>query len=334
MPAATGNFDPLPLLTATQVPQGAPFAGAVVQAPAGKIDWYFANTGLRWMVHRAPQLVYAHILAYANNVDPDGSIRDVVFPAGDFTKPASERPASDSDDACAASFVSLVSEYLIQHGSNMLRSTFAVDLATLISNNMDSNRFPNGMIKRYKNAHTPASGNTVALLMDNCECCRAFYDLSRYFQLHGNADLAAQYAALAAKTLKALEGFYDSTINAWRWAYDPSVPNYPIGNKFYADGVAQVWPDLMGLPTPGQWKVNGYTNLNAIAPNWPGQKVDDFPWVSLIVEAIQQGDFDRAKSHLNYVNTCAAQNANRPYMTVLELGWYQYAIDLMGLWPI
>lgn len=95
--------------------------GALLVAPGGALNWYFANLGLGFAARHLSlaeleSLVLAHLEAYLRNLTPDLIALDVVFPtwAGPLAPTSWVRPVRDrdSDDSYAATTVSLAARAL------------------------------------------------------------------------------------------------------------------------------------------------------------------------------------------------------------------------------
>ncbi|CAN5896839.1 hypothetical protein BH11PSE12_BH11PSE12_33230 [soil metagenome] len=92
------------------------FTGAYVMAPHASLNWYFANLGLLPIVqylnsNELDMYIRGYLDQYLRRLEANFSIRDVAFSSGD---PAGnyQLVLSDSDDAYAATFLSLVARYL------------------------------------------------------------------------------------------------------------------------------------------------------------------------------------------------------------------------------
>ncbi|MGN6167106.1 MAG: hypothetical protein ACTHQQ_02910, partial [Solirubrobacteraceae bacterium] len=107
------TLDPLRLVREDRIPEG-PYRGGFLVAPNGKLNWYFANLGLRAFIRDMPTDVRTYLDLYIAHLRPDATIQDVIFAGSDWDHP--QLLDSDSDDSYAASFLSLAIAYTRQTG--------------------------------------------------------------------------------------------------------------------------------------------------------------------------------------------------------------------------
>jgi hypothetical protein len=312
--AQARGFDPLRLLEEHRIKRGQ-YGGSYVVAPAteARLNWYFANLGLRAFVRDIAPNVRAYLDLYIANLQPDRTVRDVIL--------VSDQPVlfqdSDSDDSYAATFISLAVTYARVSGD---RAWFIANLPVIrdvAARNLIHNRSPRGLTYNYQD---PTKGR-VAYLQDNTEVYRALADLAAYLASIGNNAEARTYATEAATTLRGIQTLFDASTSTWRWAADSDVPLSTTA--CYPDAVSQVFPEAFGVPVPAAWRAAGYAHLNRYQSAWPTSMCPDYPWVLLGYVAAIRGDTQRARAKLSHIERLAAEPANRGLITINELGWYR-----------
>jgi hypothetical protein len=175
----------------------------------------------------------AYLNAYLAHVDPLGGIADVLpQPTGVYAP-----IAPDSEDAYAATFLSLASRYLIESRDNAWWQASAPTLSAIAYAKLLTQFKPNGLIRASKTDDT-------GYLMDNVEDyagLRAF--ASALTETH--APDARYVTAFVAPLGNAIHGLYDKSAQAFRWSdSDPIGPLVP-----YPACAAQLYPQLYSVTT-------------------------------------------------------------------------------------
>ncbi len=188
--------------------------------------------------------------------------------------------------------------------------------------------------------------NWAAFLEDNCEVYAGLSDFVACLRKTGHAADASRYSNAMGKTLSGILTLFNTDASNWWYDYQPppaSNPqgppvHSPVGTGFYPDLVSQVFTQAYSVPVPTLWGTDGYAYLNQNAPDWPiGKcntptgKCDDFPWILLGYVAAKRGDKATALRQVNHIKAISTDPAQRQYLTINELGWYQRTIDLLGI---
>lgn len=131
-----------------------------------------------------------------------------------------------------------------------------------------------------------SSRNHVALFMDNVEVYAALKDVARAQSRFGDYRAAAGADDAALKLASAIERvFWDSRNQRFR----PSTQKTPPA--FYPDVVGQVFPWLVGMPTPGaDARVAWSAWRNKFASAWLERRHDVHPWGLVAMAAARVGD--------------------------------------------
>ncbi len=205
-----------------------PYAGAYRLDANGAVNWYFATTALLRLRRLPLTVTRAYLDAYLAHLDPSGGIADALPQPNGIYAPM----APDSEDAYAATFLSLASRYLaVSHDlvwwHERVATLQAMAYAKLLTQFKDD-----GLIR--------ASGtDATGYLMDNVEDyagLRAFAGALRATHTGDDAYVASFVAPLGA----AIHRLYDERDHAFRWSdNDPMGPFVP-----YPACVAQLYPQL------------------------------------------------------------------------------------------
>ena len=210
-----------------------PYAGAFRLAPGGAVNWYFATTSLL-RLRRLPLVeTRAYLNAYLAHVDPEGGIADVLPMQTGIYAPI----APDSEDAYAATILSLASRYRLEAHDNAWWQTSVPTLSAIAYAKLLTQFKQNGLIRASK---TDGTG----YLMDNVEDyagLRAF--ASALTETH--ASNARYVTAFVAPLGIAIHGLYDESVQAFRWSdSNPLGPLTP-----YPACTAQLYPQLYSVTT-------------------------------------------------------------------------------------
>ena len=319
-PPAYQGFDPLPYLQENRVSAG-PYAGAYVVAPAGYLNWYFANLGLKPFVKKTPGTVKQYLNSYIRHLTPQYTIRDVEFDSqrGGYLGPTKLRP-SDSDDSYAATFLSLAVAYSRENRDQAWFKTNLGVLKQVANANLVQARYPSGLTHVFQDRHK----YDVAYLEDNCEVYRGLKDFADYLQALGDPD-AARYQAAASSVAQGIASLYLPKQKAFVIMANATS----VGTKFYPDTVSQIFPEAFSVPlgkNTSALYANGYQYLNTYSPGWQKGTFDPYPWMMVGYVAAKRGDTARADAQVQHLTRLI--RADRAKVTISELGFYQLIRDI------
>jgi hypothetical protein len=279
--------------------------GAIGRYPdQGWVMPYFANFAAMAMLEdvNAHLLVERYLNWYLANLEDDGTIKDYYYDENLNAK----KGGPDSEDAYAASYLSLVAAY---HARTRKVNWVRKNLPAL-------KKVANCIVKL-----TDRDGLTFALakyrvkyLMDNCEVYRGLADFAGLLDYLG--DQEASFFHDRAKAVAT--GIEKSLWDARRTCYYPSKTGWWLRpgvnlKKFYPDATCQLFPSLYGLIEPDSERAaNLYKLFNSNHPEWLTIKPPDYPWVILGYCASLHGDYKRAYEKLRYVRDeyIAAKSGN------------------------
>lgn len=300
-----------------------PLSGAYRVAPAGRINWYFANLGLRYFVDAQPQRVAQYLstyIAFTRATSDQWRIHDVNF-ADAYTPAGPTLLEPDSDDAYAGTFLSLAAAYVGTQNDRAWFTQHRADLLNIAQANIINSLKASGLPSVFQN---PAQAGGVGYLMDACEAYAGLRDLASLLEGYGDP-AAPQLRAAAGRVAQGIAGLYDAAQGRWQVADVPAAQS----SGLYPLGTAQIFAEVYGVPaaTAAQAKVRadaGWATLNALAPNWyKSSQYDAFPWVMLSYAAMKRGQVTAGLSHLEYVKKSYAFLGGR--LTINELGFYRAA---------
>lgn len=317
---AAAPIDAVAEIKALRIPSG-PYAGGYELAPNGRLNWYFANLGLLPLV---PLLgaadLQTFILPYLNlylaHTDPVAStIADIDFPYGRANTTVFKKVLSDSDDAYAATFLSLASRYVVFSGNWAWWEARKAALKNIAYRNLALTAKPSGLTSVFQapRSQTNASG----YLMDNCEGYRGLRDFAAVLRSRSELAEANYYDLLATN---AAEGIARLLYKTSAQAFLPSDATLAPRTEFYPGTTCQVYPQAFGLRELTGRFAAGWNYLNTQSPGWETGRHDPFPWAILGYVAALRGQSGQARSQLAAINTTFA--ANRSLVTINELGFY------------
>ena len=210
-----------------------PYAGAFRLAPTGAVNWYFATTSLLRLRQLPLPETRAYLNAYLAHLDPLEGIADALpMPTGIYAP-----IAPDSEDAYAATILSLAARYRLESHDNAWWRANVATLSAIAYAKLLTQFKSNGLIRASKT-------NATGYLMDNVEDyagLRAF--ASALTETHA-AD-ARYVSAFVAPLGNAIHGLYDESAQAFRWSdSDPIGPLVP-----YPACAAQLYPQLYSVTT-------------------------------------------------------------------------------------
>ncbi|MFN8195242.1 MAG: hypothetical protein U0R80_13280 [Nocardioidaceae bacterium] len=313
-------------LTATSVPHATEgearsldLSGALLVAPYGALNWYFANLALAWSVPSLPlaqvrTVVLPHLEAYLRNLEPDLTIKDVAFPTyeGGVAPTSWERPARDrdSDDSYAATLLTPATRALLRlHASSrhreLARDWWSTHRATLTS------IARTGLVEQIKADDLTATFRTdlpvpsfvpdrdtasVGYLMDGCEVQRGLRDLAAFVRVMGSG--GGGFADAADRVARGVHRLWDRHPGAYRPSdADLGFHDTPAAQRsaFYPWVTAQVFPTLVDLPRE---RVRGAAAWAFVARHgsdwstWPNHArpglPDPYPWALVALAAARR----------------------------------------------
>lgn len=253
--------------------------GALLVAPYGGLNWYFANLGLGFAVPllslaELETLVLPHLDAYLRNLTADLIALDVVFPTwtGPVTPTSWARPVRDrdSDDSYAATAVSLAARALRPllaspahrpaalawwdaHGATLTAVARANLVDQVKQNDLTSTCRRDLPVPGFVGSRAEAS---IGYLMDNAEVHRGLVDLSALLGVvAGPTGAAAGRADLdraAGRVGRGIGRLFDRRAEVYRPSdAHRSFRRTPPSERtaFYPWVTAQVFPALMQVHT-------------------------------------------------------------------------------------
>ena len=217
----------LALLMPFRVDAG-PYAGAYLLAPGGAVNWYFATTSLLHLRRLPLAQTRDYLDVYLAHLDPSDGIADVLPQASGIYAPV----APDSEDAYAATFVSLAVRYHEESHDDAWWRRNAATLSAIVYAKLLTQVKSDGLIRA---SHTDPTG----YLMDNVEDYAGLRSLSRSLA-QAQASDAAYIASFVAPLGAAIQRLYSDQAHAYKWSdNDPIGPLVP-----YPACTAQVFPQL------------------------------------------------------------------------------------------
>ena len=316
---AIDPWDPLPTFEESRIASG-PFTGGYLVAPAGYLNWYFANLGLVAFVDRVPEKVKAYLALYIAHLRPDFSIEDVVFAYPyDPTSTAIPR-AQDSDDSYAATFLSLAARYVHVTKDRAWLDANLSTLKAIADRNLIASQESNGLVHVFQDrAKYP-----YAYTEDNCEVFHGLYDLATLLTEIGDPVAASRYRTAADAIASAIsKTMFLPDEGAFGVIFGTTVA--PLGTKFYPDAVTQVFPRAHGLPVSAAQDDSAYAFLAKRAPSWWTGSHDKAPFMILGYAAALRGDSTAALAQQAHLRDLV--KTDRGSAAIHELGYYQRIND-------
>ena len=356
-------------LTNTSTGVSKNYAGALMLAPYGMLNWYFANLSLLFALDSlsdadAYALVLPHLNAYLRNLESSSVIYDVEFPTWNYS---TQQPTSwqtptrnrDSDDAYAATFVALAARFVTRFTNH---ATYGTAVASWWGNNgeqVKSIAYLNILVPLKTNGLTPTfrpdlpipphiaqdpayptwadqyAACQVGYLMDNCE---VYFGLSKLVTLlQANQDSEASYFASFLPTIATgIGSLYKSTASGYR----ESDATTTIDTHFYPGAVCQIYPLVFSVTAEisNSHALNAWTYFNNKAGSWStwpnggtgsNNTPDVYPWaviaygVGLRQQLVANTTLlTKARKLVSQIEVNVPLTAQRPYITVNELGFY------------
>ena len=205
-----------------------PYAGAYRFAPQGAVNWYFATTSLLRLRQLPEPQTRQYLDAYLEHLDPNDGIADVLpMPTGLFAP-----IAPDSEDAYAATFISLAVRYRREAHDNAWWERNAAKLSDIAYAKLLTQVKADGLIRASRTDPT-------GYLMDNAEDYAGLRSLAEVLT-ETHATDAAYVRSFVAPLGAAIHRLYSSRANAFLWSdNDPLGPLVP-----YPACTAQLFPQL------------------------------------------------------------------------------------------
>lgn len=318
-PPSGGGIDALAEIKALRIPSG-PYKGGYELAPNGKLNWYFANLGLLPLVRvLSPAELDTHIRTYLDlylaNLEPNGSIADIDLPYGRANPSVFKKVPSDSDDAYAATFLSLASRYVVTSGNWTWWEAHKAQLKTVAYRNLALTAKPSGLTAVFQAPRSQT--NSIGYLMDNCEGYRGLRDFAAVLRSRSEIRDANYNDLLATNTA---QGIQNLLFQAQPQAFVASDASRQPGTVFYPDTTCQVYAQAFGVTELAPQFAAGWAYLNAHSPGWETGRYDPFPWAVLGYVAALRGQVVQARNQLAAIDKTFV--SNRSLVTINELGFY------------
>ncbi|MEW6522286.1 MAG: hypothetical protein AB1445_01735 [Bacillota bacterium] len=302
--------------------------GAIAQTPDHQLVIpYFSNLAAAALLPYAPGRVKDYLLWYLDHLnDPDrwglsGTIYDYQMRAG-VLEPTMNY---DSADSYAATFLSLVRQYVVATGD----AGFARDnLASLhmIASVITGLQDRDGLVWA-KPTHR------VKYLMDNAENYRGLRDWAWLLEHLGLPEAAEEAGTRADLVRQGLESrLWDTGNEEYYWSDGLLGRRRVRTGRWYPDYVSQLYPLLNGLMDPDdQRALSAYNRIAGDFPRWhQGELPDLFPWALVAYAAALIGQQEAAREYLLTVAAGFARNG-RPYpWYILESAYTIRTIELLG----
>jgi len=308
-----------------------PFTGGYLIAPNGRLNWYFANLGLIAIVQSlgAADLdtyIRKYLDLYLSRLEPNHTIKDVNF--NDTSLQTFTLAPSDSDDAYAATFLSLAARYLKTASNWAWWEANKLKLKNIAYANIATQIKVNGLCRVFQ-ASATASTSGIGYLMDNCENYRGLRDLASILALRGESTEANYYTNVATSM------GYGINIQLWdsgRSGFKVSDVHLSADSKtFYPGTTCQIFPQAYGVAEASAYFAQAYNFLNTYSPNWPNEVYDPYPWMILGHVAARRGDTTRATTQVKATESKYVSNPG--WVIINELGFYQRTKNVLNGLP-
>lgn len=240
---------------------------------------------------------------------------ELTCPAQLPTQPAVERcNAIDATDSAASTFLILLHAYHQAEGSRAFLRQREAAIRRVAHTLLD--------LQDADGLTFARTDYRVKYLMDNAETVAGFEAMAHLERevLEGESSVYRHAAQKASVGLASLRD-PDTQLLAWARMPDGAEEASQI-NQWYADAVAQVWPQVFGVTSEG----HGYRQLDAA---WNGEALPDwtthrdasgFAWPVLGVAAYRAGDREAAQRQAEALWQWHVVAREGPF-TVADLGW-------------
>ena len=312
------------------------YQGALLQAPFGKISWYFGNVGLLHFVPDRPDWALGHLGAYLRNMDPN------TFTIDDWDPFHEVSLVSDADDSSAATFLSLAVAYTRTSGDTAWWQQNSTKIRSIASANLlDGNERDGKDFTRARRRFRGAASSDVAYLMDQCEVYRGLADYAEYLVSLRDPFADVVMAEVVRLGRRIHEVFFDDVRQCWLWSDVESSSFLPT--LWYPDIRAQIYPHLFNVRSTdlrgdtGRFD-RGYQLVLEKFPNWAGNPPggpNDFPNAEIgYYVALRRRDFQSA---LRFWSSAYAMylpgSKNAGHMLVSDLGYMQSILRIAAPRP-
>lgn len=288
---------------------------------------YFSNLAAMVMLEYPQEIprVKSYLQWYLSHLNrPDhfglhGTIYDYVY--------TDDREIStrdyDSADSYAATFLSLAYRYLLVTGDRQFVTDHLSDLERVAGVLLQLQDL-DGLI--WAKPDYP-----LKYLMDNAENYRGIADFAALLATTGLHDASLIYAQRAQQLRRGIETrLWDPTTGRYHWAIDSQGrPQALRSDRWYPDGVAQLYPILHGLDEPYSARAIAlYAAFNQQFPRWPElDKGDPYPWAVVAYVAAQMNDIERATRAVQTMTAKHLRATGQPYWYSLEHAFYLRTVE-------
>jgi hypothetical protein len=280
------------ILTNLEIPSG-PYAGGYLYVNDKRfgegadvvLNWYFTNIGLLAFVDRMPQAkIRAYLDLYIKESKKNGAftpghdIRFFLKPSGngfspDFSVGDPFQPI-DSDDAYAATFLSLVNRHYHVTCDRAWIEANRTTLKMIAQKNLLEPQLANGLINVRQ-----ASNPKAAYLQDNAENHKGLMDFAALMSAMGDPS-SVQYLSAAAKVATGIQTVLHTDATKWCTVLDPKTAGFASawtgvrsergdcidtkcpGLQIYPLGISQVFSEVFVVSIPQQQYDDGWVFLN------------------------------------------------------------------------
>lgn len=319
-PPSTGGIDVIAAIKALRIPTG-PFTGGYEIAPNGRLNWYFAQLGLLPIVQflspaDLDTYIRVYLDLYLKNLSTAATIDDINFPYGRANTSVFTKVLSDSDDAYAATFLSLAVRYVRASGNWAWWEANKARIKTVAYRNLALPTKRNGLISVFQAPRSET--NSIGYLMDNCENYRGLRDLAGLLRERSDISDANYYDLFATNTATAMGNVIYNTAGK---AFTPSDADLVPTKTFYPGTTCQVYAHAFGVNELSRFFDTAWSYLNTQSPGWEDGRYDPYPWAILGYVAAMRGQRTQAVAKQTAIEKLFS--ANRGLVTINELGFYQ-----------
>ena len=261
-----------------------------------KVIPYFSNLAALPLLDLDPDAARSYMEWYTDRLNkPDrfglfGTVYDRYYEGG------VERTTEDYDsaDSYAATFLTLVKEYLGKTGDVAWVEQHVSDI-DMIAGVIIALQDTDGLVWAKSNYK-------MKYLMDNSENFRGLQDWAYVLDALGRKDEAVYYHVRAGMVRQGIEDvLWDARLGRYMWAAGQHHKRTPRSNVWYPDNVAQVYPIVFGLVPADSARARAlYGDVARRFPRWEQYVKDDpFPWTIMAYAAVMVGDSGRASAFVN-----------------------------------
>lgn len=303
-----------------------PLRGAFVVAPAGMVNWYFANlalTAIRPSLDPATRerLILAHLDLCLSRLDGRATIADVSF-AGGVPTAAITLHRPDSHDSYASTLLSLAAGLVGDARGRQWLAAHLSRLKEVAEANLLAQMKPNGLVRVFQaGTGLPDTG----YFMDNCENLAGLRDFAVVLDHFGDRNGAATLKRAVTRIADGLKRLWDAPAGRFRAADDGA----PAGRAFYPDATCQVFPQLLGIGELSSYWGGGWRALMRLAPNWAACGLDPHPWALLGRVAALRGERAQASAQTAVIEARLPVDPAR--VPIHDLGFHHLTRRTLGI---